>query len=101
MANKKMNKKFLPKVGSTVAVAMAMSVALSTQVNATGLDDDNLPPSTPQNQTPGSQQDQTPEQINPVETNNAIELENNSNIAANQEVTSGVEQIPQENLEKI
>ena len=101
MANKKMNKKFLPKVGSTVAVAVAMSVALSTQVNATGLDDDNLPPSTPQNQTPGSQQDQTPEQINPVETNNAIEQENNNNIAANQEVTSGDEQIHQDNLEKI
>ena len=37
---KKNYKKLLPKAGSTLAVAVAMSVALSTQVNATGLDDD-------------------------------------------------------------
>ena len=37
---KKKYKNLLPKAGSTLAVAVAMSVALSTQVNATELDDD-------------------------------------------------------------
>ena len=32
---KKNYKKYLPKAGSTVAVALAMTVALSTQFNAT------------------------------------------------------------------
>ena len=34
--------KFLPKAGSTVAVAVAMTVALSTQVSAAELDDTEL-----------------------------------------------------------
>ena len=39
---KKNYKKFLPKAGTTVAVAVAMTMALSTQANAAELDDTDI-----------------------------------------------------------
>ena len=89
---KKNYKKFLPKVGGTMAVAVAMTMALSTQVSASELDNTNVPKDfdLPEN-TADTQLTLELTNQEPVEHNEAVEKKNeettgnNSNIAADNE----------------
>lgn len=97
---KKNYKKFLPKAGSTIAVALAMSVALSTQVQATELDDNKqLPGGIP----PVDENVNNPygNEIVPVEHNAAVEQENDDKVAANETVTDANQAVEQSNSDKI
>ena len=94
---KKNYKKFLPKVGSTVAVAMAMTVALSTQAQAAELDDAEV-------LNGGLSMDEIEvndkamsAQIVPGSYNNEVEQSNDETIDENEETIENNDQTQQNN----
>ena len=94
---KKNYKKFLPKVGSTVAVAMAMTVALSTQAQAAELDDAEI-------LNGGLSMDEIEvndkamsAQIVPGSYNNEVEQSNDETIDENEETIENNDQTQQNN----
>jgi len=94
---KKNNKKFLPKAGSTVAVALAMTVALSTQVQASELDEIELLPTDIPPVDEAESNVLSINEMEPAEYNNAVEEENQEVAAENQEVAEKNEQTEQSN----
>ena len=95
---KKNYKKFLPKAGSTVAVALAMTVALSTQAHATELEEvDVQNHENPPVDNAGSEVNLDLNNSAPVEHNEAIEQENEETVVQNQETVEKNEQTEQNN----
>ena len=94
---KKNYKKFLPKAGSTVAVAVAMTVALSTQAQAVELDDADV-------LNGGSSMDEvevkdnaTQMVLKPGGLNGEIERENDETINENEDTIENNDQTQQNN----
>ena len=92
--------KFLTKAGSTVAVAVAMTVALSTQVSAAELDDTELlNSSTPPVEEQDANVDLNLDGMAPAEANAVIDESNEEIVAENQETAVENEQTQKENNE--
>jgi len=95
---KKNFKKYIPKVGSTVAVAVAMTVALSTQVQATELDDaDLLLDNNLLKDGAESELTLKIDGMEPAEANKVIEEENKETVEDNQEIIEDNEKTDQGN----
>ena len=97
---KKNYKKYLPKVGGTAAVALAMTVALSSQAHAAEIDeiDSQSVGSTPP--VDSSTESNTPVDntvVEPAEANQAIEEANEDIVAENNEIVESNEQTEQNN----
>ena len=90
--------KHLPKVGSAAVVAVAMSVALSTQVSATEYDETDLLTNPPVDETDASA---GARDLAPAELNAEIDEANKETAADNQEVAQNNEQVQQDNEDVI
>lgn len=102
---KKNYAKYLPRVGSTMAVAMAMTVALSTQVHATETDGVPTPPPTtdipPVNNETGAPAPAVDTPIDPVQTNADIQQSNEETIQENNNTDTNNQEVQQDNNEVI
>lgn len=92
--------KHLPRVGSTIALTMAMASVLATPANAAEVDENALPAADTMEppiveETPTTAADT--QVIEPAEANTAIEEENTETLAENEETAAGNEQVEQEN----
>ena len=95
---KKNYMKLLPKAGSTVAVALAMTVALSTQAHATELEEVDIQNhENPPVDNAGCEVNLDLNNSAPVEHNEAIEQENEETVVQNQETVEKNEQTEQNN----
>jgi len=95
---KKNYMKYIPKVGGTVAVAVAMTVALSTQVSAAELDETDLLNNDVQ-PVDGAESTNLPDAdtMEPAEYNKAVEEANGEILEENEETVGENEQTQQEN----
>ena len=93
---KKNYAKYLPKIGSTAVVALAMSVALAAPANASELSEGDTPPM----ENPPADTDLTSTPTNAgelVETNGAIAQENQDTLDDNEDILDSNETTLNEN----
>ena len=96
---KKKFQKYMPKAGGAAAVALAMTVALSSQANAAEIDDADLQPvgTPPVDSNTESNIAVISNEVEPAEANKAIEEKNDQIVADNNDTIIKNEQVENDN----